>query len=548
MNFFKEDTTNFSEELLQNPDRKNPKKALLFFILLLMLILILIITPFIFFNDKTSINKKIETKTINFIDKNFLVIDTSIKENVFIDKVPFFEKLDYQNLPQTYDIRNAYNYKSNLIIAGFNKIIIYSPTENKIIKQNNPHILDCLNSSTLIDNFLYVLCYGNDSKRGLFVVDLDNNKIIKSYHDKLKIPLDKFLQISREKQLAIPTLLNGRVTGKNNNVWIGAWNGVFKIDTKTDEVNFYKNKDMGFSEGCQSFRAYSNRKTVLILPVNSSNCEGGLTLFDDSNNLWKNFKVNDFDVTDDRKDINLDLIAYSENNLYLSYILESSKRGLKMRLTTYDWKDEKWIKVIDYFGNEGYKKFRNTILSDTVITFSGEGSTTNYSYIDKTTGKPIDSVSPLPSYLGISQLLNNKYYLFSNNGIYVLEKEGFPKLLFPVQIKNSYVNEYSKFFVNEKEEYAVLIGRRGGMDLSNPTLRTELYADYIDLKSGKITNMISRSNGLDKPIDDKLQEILTKIRDSIVEEKSDTLILRDSNSEEELFFINLQSKQLIFNL
>src|SRR3989344_4851333 len=94
--------------------------------------------------------------------KDKLEIKTSVENviipNVLINYVPNFDKLSLDDLPHLIDYRHIHKYNNHLLITGYNKIVEYDPSSQKVIRQNNTNVLNCIYDSALIGNNLYISC------------------------------------------------------------------------------------------------------------------------------------------------------------------------------------------------------------------------------------------------------------------------------------------------------------------------------------------------------------------------------------------------------
>lgn len=157
----------------------------------------------------------------------------------------------------------------------------------------------------------------------------------------------------------------------------------------------------------------------------------------------------------------------------------------------------------------------------------------------------------LPHYFAISNRINNKYYLLTENELYVLSRNKFPEFLSKLNpaIKIENTSHGSRFRVNDEEKYAVFITTLpppGGADISNTlAARNQIY--LIDLNNGEAINLTENFTQLLSPnskealLDDRLQQY-----GYYLEEYESSLYLKEGRTENTLAIIDFSTKTLRF--
>lgn len=94
---------------------------------------------------------------------------------------------------------------------------------------------------------------------------------------------------------------------------------------------------------------------------------------------------------------------------------------------------------------------------------------------------------PLPRYFSVSNLLNGKYYLTADKGIYTLSKNQLPKMIKPIMTEP----HFWSYIDSEEKKLLVLDYSREYLS-GDPFLEDFLFAEIIDLTSGKITDLVKK--------------------------------------------------------
>src|SRR3989344_460736 len=417
-----------------------------------------------------------------------------------------------QNLPTTEDISYVppeVNQSSSqkyriFIILGYRGFQVYDPMQNKALLVNNPNVIDCSYSSALIKNNLYVLCQGNDElgdskvlKRGVYAIDLNTKKIIKSYHDHYKGSFSKLADNS-QTWISNPTLINGEMTSRGSELLIGAWSGVHMIDTTNDSTVFYNAQELGFDDQCYGFDINLNEKAMWTMSMNSEGCiSSGISIYTYKDHEWKFFDSQYFkqDLCSNVDDIGLVNIGYSKDKIIMtcySGIVDNNSRSAVLE---YHISSGLWKKIID-----GVESNLNVIkylhLENSVSVFADELPT---SYFDEKWNLITVKSNP-PNYFGYSNKINGKYYLVSDSGgIYTVSSSSLPMLLFKTPLNIIGINPYSWFYVNRAETTFLILGLIAGDEGEGEPIPNSLRlgqafsATKIDLKSGEVVDLLKES-------------------------------------------------------
>jgi len=195
--------------------------------------------------------------------------------NAFIREIPNFSALQATDLPYMEDTRGIYKYNDNYIITSVDRIIEFNPISKQIVRMNNPSVLGCVFSTAKVDTYLYVTCNDGDlvgnnvGKSKMAKIDLETGKIVKVYFtdDALK-------------------RINLWITALGSIVWGSSWDGIFVLDTATDQIQNISVADIGYP-GCYPDKIYVKNNKIVELITDDPHCPGGgIAQYDEQNKKW----------------------------------------------------------------------------------------------------------------------------------------------------------------------------------------------------------------------------------------------------------------------
>lgn len=150
----------------------------------------------------------------------------------------------------------------------------------------------------------------------------------------------------------------------------------------------------------------------------------------------------------------------------------------------------------------------------------------------------------IPQFSAISQLVSEKYYLFSDEGVYTLQQGQFPKLLFSLP-KNPQIASSYTAYVDENETQAIILGGVLGMMPQNPTIADLIFVNIINLQTKEVTNLVGNRPEFAKPAGSVLQQKLDTISLAKLKKSSDGVDIVDKDGQP-FAHINLQKKSITF--
>ncbi|HBQ51280.1 hypothetical protein A3B42_02945 [Candidatus Daviesbacteria bacterium RIFCSPLOWO2_01_FULL_38_10] len=237
--------------------------------------------------------------------KEKLKIGTDVKNeiipNILINYVPNFDKLSLNDLPHFIDYRQIHKYNNHLLIVGYNKIVEYDPDSQKIIRQNNTNVLDCINDSALVGTSLYISCYERQdlpqnsslTYSVLYKIDLPNSSIVKTYFSEIP-PLPNPFDIRKDLENN-PHVYDGRkinlsLASQGFILWMSSWDGVMQMDITTDYIKTYAKQDI-YKNQCFPEAIFNDNDTITLTASIGAYCKGNISIFNNKNKQWEEIPV-----------------------------------------------------------------------------------------------------------------------------------------------------------------------------------------------------------------------------------------------------------------
>lgn len=452
------------------------------------------------------------TPTPTKVVSTVLPIDTAKTDKVLVSGVPHFFNLLPTDLPNVYDIRAIFNYKSNLIIVSASGIIEFNPKTNDIIRQSDPRLFSCINYATMIGSKLYVTCNGSPNRanqpKGVYVINVDTGKLEKVYTE-------------GSADLSYVT-----VTNEKDTLWVGAKNEVVKINTKDDTMKEYFPDDLGMPN-CQYFMVHTYNKTLWATCVPNGN--PSVSIYNNKENKWNPYTPSNGETNP------IYTLGYTPDTLYfLSYTKNPT-------LYTYDTTTNSWestpsatlqIPSSGPIANDMRKQLQNGVI------FPGieQKGVAYLSYYDTVEKKVKDFELVLSDYLGISDIVNEKRYLFTKNAVDTVKNNEFPKSFKKL---SKPIGNGTKLYVDPFETYAVLIGSASA---STPPFTAEL----VELKKGHVTNLLENNESIQKASPEALSKFATSLEKVTLNGTSKEAEIVDRATGDPIIEIDFATKALTF--
>lgn len=313
----------------------------------------------------------------------------------FVTHIPNLNNLTLKDLPDYSGyIKEMYPYKNRLIISGSGLVMDYDPSKHEMIRMSPWKCGD----ATVIKEDLYVMCLDESEEREVYKVNLATG-IMKTTHITSKDTNKAFI--------------NPTMTGHNETLWGETWDWIFKLDTKTNKIQYYETVDLPF------------------------NC--------------KNEPYENCHAPDD---------IYVENGTVkvIEYNTES--------ILAYDYKTDNW-NLTDEKGDLLHRQRKSSNEWDINI----------------------------PDYLSLSPIIDNKRYLFSDTGMYILSNNDLPKFMYKLNIPTLYYY-FRPMYIDSKQNQILLVchSYQGiGGAYKGSTVADNFCIYLIDIKTGKTIDLLKKS-------------------------------------------------------
>jgi len=147
----------------------------------------------------------------------------------------------------------------------------------------------------------------------------------------------------------------------------------------------------------------------------------------------------------------------------------------------------------------------------------------------------------IPTYSLISNIVNNKYYLFSDKGIFTLKSNEMPNYLSSAVVTPTYdVGEgKSKVYVASNEKYALIIGQ----ELCGPGACPLLSGLVVNLESGLVSNLLKDNKEYNSLTDTSKAALADAISESEIKEDGNNVSFYNPKTNKGIAFVNLVSKE-----
>lgn len=243
--------------------------------------LIVVVGVVTYFRFKLKPPQYQESKNYN---KTSQTISAPGYEKFFLTSIPkSIENLTLEDLPDYKEIQGAAKFKGNIWMSGDGSVIEYNPESRKILSYSDPIKANCDRNLVLVNNFIFVPCHIDNIEDAFGHTEQLEGKIYAGHYAVFKInPLTHKVEHVFSKEDGLQNGYNYELVADGDTVWIETFKGIGRIDSKTNEVSFYPESQIGVSFGLGS-----------ILPdkdyVWGHSLDTGLALFDKAAKTWRKF-------------------------------------------------------------------------------------------------------------------------------------------------------------------------------------------------------------------------------------------------------------------
>ncbi len=370
----------------------------------------------------------------------------SALKQVFLTGVPkvdfaHLNLADFPSVDEGYGILKPIVWNNKVFINSIPYVLEYD-LQGNLVRYANFNSTDCARDLALINDSLYVACNG----KGIYEIDLNANKVSYFYTQK------DGLKELRNLQFAVDA----------ETLWIGTFEGVTKVDTKTRKATVY-GEELNIGGSAFGSNVYAHNGQVwAVIGANAYN-NGGLAYYDKNADKWETYQVKDLKEKDlTRLDVMYGDLMVSDQGVYAIFqdggpenvVLKKFDSAQKKWTTVYHDAYVQFKKGVAKYlpPAETYRNFDYDLSAQDQLPSSSVFSTIRV-FLD---GKWVKVPIVAKKYTTLSSLVKGTYYLLSASGIdSFTEADAFPKALIKTPV---YALEIApRFFVTNDQKYVVYV-------------------------------------------------------------------------------------------
>lgn len=470
----------------------------------------------------------------------------------FYFKIPRpLEDLGLEDLPNTAYPHTIVKHNDHVWFAGVGSIIEYDRDSEKLISYSNAKQANCRGDLVLINNYIYAACHIDNIEDAFGTVRKLTTRLYTGHFGILKINPDTHqIEHTFSKQDGLLNGYNYELYADGDDIWIATFDGVGRINSKTNNVDFYK-QELGFPDVNKNYSVrhmFVDRDYVWVFFVSNAEAQGGVALYNKKLNTWKAFGPRElqenprqFDLDSNNGGPMAKLIAGG-----IQIAFRDGKIGEHDRLVEkqFNYETGIWTKIAEHIatGEESEKTYK---ILEPVYPPPSQDYLVDSDGLTQITLRGTDRTFQLDgrSNVILSPVINNKRYILTNSTIDVIDEDApFRQIL--VKLGESlfgdvqYMDPFEQgthvqFLIDHESLLALVINPScEGMGCDG---KQKVW--LVDLKSGKINKIYTADSG-GLPIGDKLTGKM-KIH------KSGDFLILTKESEEEVFKINILNNDLV---
>lgn len=471
---------------------------------------------------------------------------TELNEGLVLVKgYPDFESLTVEDFQPPQDIRYVTKYEDKTVVVGYNKIFEFDQN-NRISRRLIKSKMNCVSDATRINNILYVLC----SSGKIYLLNLDTGLVEGIYlHDGSKYYYGGFNGRNGSLKIENYSFTNSSITSLNDDLWLGGYNGILRIDTKNKTSKVYLSGTIGFKSG-REYKIFSNKNFVWTLTYGGEN---GLSFYNPSTDSWDPYNVEKLKSFIGQNDVEIKDLGYMSDSAYFVNSSSPNKPYYSVDFVVKYNLKEGLVKVKTYNADEESKMFegkgeyknilRDKLLPGMIVT--NPGNYMKLEYEDEDSNKVLEFKWPSEEIEYVWQISNtydDSRYMVSKNGVWSLHKGE----MLPTLINNNLPTDfYVRFMYQTKTGEIIMIGNDSSYEPREFVLEVYVY----NLKSSKYYN-ISPSKRILQSTDSNLKEKYYELvggRDLKFSQEDNNIVKIYGATSKEIGNIDLVNYRMDFN-
>lgn len=260
------------------------------------ILLLLSICLGIFIGSKNT--QKGKSAQVPTIKKTVSPADQKQVNDFFFFSIPKPVKdVSFLELPNDATPRSVIKIENSLWFSGDGSIIEYDIKSGKLVSYTNPKKANCNDYNddmVFVSGYLYVVCRIDNIEDAFGTTRILESPLFTGHQGVVKIDPKKHTLVHIYSKA--DGLLNGynyKLYPDGDMIWVSTFNGLGRINTKTDHVDFYTNA-LGFDKTSNA-RSYDvwgikvDKNTVWAWVSANADSQGGIAVFDKAKNVWQAF-------------------------------------------------------------------------------------------------------------------------------------------------------------------------------------------------------------------------------------------------------------------
>lgn len=452
--------------------------------------------------------------------------------------------IDVLDLPGAAGISNIIEYKNHLWFVGDGSIKEYDIENGKLISYSNRKKANCDRDVVLIDEYIYATCRVTNDTFG--TTHQPTTKIFTGDYGILKInPNSHEVERVFERKDGLLDGENYTLYQDGNDIWIGTYNGVGRINTKTNKVNFYR-QELSHIESIRPYSIVSmliDKEYVWVFFYSHIESKGGAATYSKKNGIWKDLSEPELNEHQDKlSNLYIGSAKLIPGGIQIAFS-DRSTADKKIVEKQFNYESGIWKKVGEYPGGSGlqYEETRKLLES----TYPSRPS---YYFVDTNGLTQIRMPGTNKTYelngrgnRILSPVFEGKRYILTGATIDVLDNSAaFPQIYIPLEksmfsyhSSEDYVAQ-SHFFIDPQSLLALVID--SDCEKQEGCTNNQ-QIQLVDLKNKKTIKLYSGDKQL--PAGNKLLPMLTMTR-------IDKYILLSNEKNEEVLRIDTDNYDLTF--
>lgn len=545
-------TSETNKAELQVPTPVSPQKLKFYLPWIAILIFVIVVVGAIGYIWKTSNN--FSARNNNQPTQAPQAEKKKTADNFFFFSIPKpIENITLFDLPNT-SPDHILKINDSLWFTGIVSIVEYDTKNGKLVSYSDPKRANCGGGDMLLVNgFIFAACRIDNIEDAFGTTRVLDTKLFTGHYGIYKInPSTHQVEYIFSKADGLLNGYNYRLYEDGDYIWIATFNGVGRINTLTNKVDFYT-EELGFKTSSRAI-TYSvypiivDKDYVWAWGISSVESQGGIAMFNKATSKWKAFGPTDLqeyepvrvDLESSRKGSAIKLIPGGIQIAFRDGDIGQFDRLVEKQ---YSYASEKWVKISEQPATGKYYEKVSKYLESAYDYPSSDFERINQNglfQLREVSSGRVYELDGRDNYI-LSPVIADKRYILTNGSIDVIDnvsdfRQILVKLGERIDAYSSYgdlegYDDLVKFLINPESLLAVVLDSAcGGMDCGDTQ-----SAWLIDLKNRKLVKKYTKSDGLPRGY--------LFIQELSIDKDGDLLIIKDKNGKS-VFDINIKTQVL----